>query len=33
MRAIEVVPGTVLGKAIDPLDAGTGTIRVQILFR
>jgi hypothetical protein len=33
MRAIEVVPGTVLGKAIDTLDTGTGTIRVQLLFR
>jgi hypothetical protein len=33
MRAIEVSPRTVVGKAIDPLVVGTGTIRVLILLR
>lgn len=33
MRAIEVVPGSVVGKAIDGLDAGTGTLRVLLMAR
>jgi hypothetical protein len=33
MRAIEVVPGTVLGKAIDGLGTGTGSIRILLLAR
>jgi len=32
MRVIEVVPGTILGKAIDPLVVGTGTIRVLVML-
>ncbi|MDQ7007230.1 MAG: hypothetical protein Q9Q40_08350 [Acidobacteriota bacterium] len=33
MRAIEVVPGTLVGKAIDGLDTGTGRIRVLLMAR
>ncbi len=33
MRAFEIVPGTVIGKAIDPLEAGTGEIRVLVMPR
>jgi hypothetical protein len=33
MRATEIVPGTILGKAIDPLEGGTGLIRVLVLAR
>ncbi len=30
MRALEAIPGTILGKAIDALDGGTDTIRVLL---
>jgi hypothetical protein len=30
MRALEPLPGTVLGKALEPWDVGTGVIRVLI---
>jgi hypothetical protein len=33
MRALEVVPGTILGKALEPLDYGTGSIRVLLILR
>jgi hypothetical protein len=33
MLAIEFVPGTVVGKAIDPLETGTGRIRMLVLAR
>ncbi|MDQ7008224.1 MAG: hypothetical protein Q9Q40_13445, partial [Acidobacteriota bacterium] len=33
MRALEIAPGTVIGKAIDALEAGTGTIRVALMLR
>jgi len=33
MRALEIVPGTVLGKALEPLAAGTGAIRVLLMPR
>lgn len=33
MRALEPLPGTVLGKALDSLDAGTGVIRVVLMPR
>lgn len=33
MRALEFVPGTVLGKAMEALDAGVGTIRVLLMQR
>ena len=33
MRALEIVPGTVLGKAIEPLATGTGTIRALLMPR
>jgi len=32
-RALEVLPGTVVGKAIDPLAVGTGTIRALVMLR
>ena len=33
MRADEPAPGTILGKALEPLDAGTGLIRVLVMLR
>ena len=33
MRAVDPRPGTVVAKALEPLDAGTGTIRVLVLLR
>ena len=33
MRASEEVPGTVLGRAIDPLPSGTGPIRVLMVMQ
>jgi hypothetical protein len=33
MRALEALPGTILGKAAEPLDAGTGTIKVLVMPR
>jgi hypothetical protein len=33
MRAIEIVPGTIVGKALEPLESGTGLIRVLVMPR
>jgi hypothetical protein len=33
MRATEIVPGTVIGKALEPLEAGTGLIQVLVMPR
>ena len=33
MRVGEPLPGTILGKALEPLDAGTGQIRVLVTIR
>ena len=33
MRADEPAPGTVLGKALEPLNAGTGAIKVLVMLR
>jgi hypothetical protein len=33
MRTLDAAPGTILGKAIDPLEAGTGTIRILVMPR
>jgi hypothetical protein len=33
MRAAETAPGTVLGKALEPLDVGTGRIRILVTVR
>jgi hypothetical protein len=33
MRADEPIPGTVLGKALEPLASGTGTVRVLVTLR
>jgi hypothetical protein len=33
MRAIEMIPGTIVGKALEPLEAGTGSIRVLVMPR
>jgi hypothetical protein len=33
MRSLEVIPGAVLGKAAEPLDVGTGTIKVLVMPR
>ena len=33
MRAIEMLPGTIVGKAIDPLASGTGTIRAVVMLK
>jgi hypothetical protein len=33
MRAIDVPPGTILGKALEPLETGTGTIRILVMPR
>jgi hypothetical protein len=33
MRSDEPIPGTILGKALEPLDSGTGVIRVLVMLR
>jgi hypothetical protein len=33
MRAFEPQPGTILGKALEPLDSGTGLIRILVMLR
>ena len=33
MRSSDPHPGTILGKALEPLDAGTGTIRIVVMLR
>jgi hypothetical protein len=33
MRTLEAVPGTILGKALEPMETGTGTIRVLVTLR
>ena len=33
MRTADPVAGTILGKALEPLDAGTGRIRVVVMLR
>jgi thiamine monophosphate kinase len=33
MLAHDAIPGTVLGKALDGLDSGTGTIRIVVMPR
>ena len=33
MRAMEPLPGTVLGKALEPLDSGVGRVRVLVMPR
>jgi hypothetical protein len=33
MRATEIVPGTIIGKALEPLETGTGLIRVLVMPR
>ena len=33
MRAINTLPGTILGKALESLEAGTGTIKILVLPR
>jgi hypothetical protein len=33
MRAAEIVPGTIVGKALEPLETGTGSIRVLVMPR
>ena len=33
MRADDPIPGTILGKALEPLDSGTGTVRVLVMLR
>ena len=33
MRALDAVPGTIVGKALEPLDVGTGVIQVLVLPR
>ena len=33
MRTLEPAPGTILGKALEPLDTGTGSIRVLVMLR
>lgn len=33
MRALEIVPGTILGKAAEPLEVGMGTIKVLVMPR
>jgi hypothetical protein len=30
MRALDVLPGTILGKALEPLEIGTGTIQILV---
>lgn len=33
MRAFTTKPGTIVGKALEPLESGTGTIRVLLMAR
>jgi hypothetical protein len=33
MRAVEIVSGTIVGKALEPLETGTGSIRVLVMPR
>jgi hypothetical protein len=33
MRAADPLPGTVIGKALEPLDSGTGSIRMLVMMR
>jgi hypothetical protein len=33
MRALDVLPGTILGKALEPLEVGTGTIQILVMPR
>ena len=33
MRADDPPPGTILGKALEPLDTGTGLIKVLVMLR
>jgi hypothetical protein len=33
MRTIEALPGTILGKALESMETGTGTIRVLVMMR
>ena len=33
MRTSDPQPGTILGKALEPLDAGTGLIKVLVMLR
>ena len=33
MRAQEATPGTIVGKALESMDNGTGTIRVLVMLR
>jgi hypothetical protein len=33
MRTLEAIPGTILGKALEPMDTGTGMIRVLVMMR
>ena len=33
MRSDDPTPGTILGKALEPLDVGTGLIRVLVMLR
>ena len=33
MRSRDAAPGTILGKALEPLDSGTGRIRMLVMLR
>ena len=33
MRALEYSPGTIVGKALEPLETGVGAIRVLVMLR
>ena len=33
MRSAGLMPGTILGKALEPLDTGTGLIKVLVMLR
>jgi hypothetical protein len=33
MRTDAPVPGAILGKALEPLDVGTGTVRILVMLR
>ena len=33
MHSADALPGTILGKALEPLDSGTGTIRIVVMLR
>ncbi len=33
MRASDAAPGTIIGKALEPLDAGTGVVRMLVMMR